>query len=152
MTGMNPFTLAVRSCLWLLSVAASATLFAQPPLQLQGLFPLTLDHRPYQSPVKSQASRGTCTAFSVAAMMETLDGVPADLSEQGAYRFLKLQELGKGDVGAGGLLADYPELLTRAGFMHRASRPTTRSPACGARTTASSRGTWRRARRASPTW
>ena len=56
-------------------------------------------------------------------MMETLDGVPADLSEQGAYGFLKLQELGKGDVGAGGLLANYPELLTRAGFMHESVAP-----------------------------
>ena len=30
---------------------------------LQGLFPLTLDYRPYQSPVKNQGGRGTCTAF-----------------------------------------------------------------------------------------
>ena len=90
---------------------------------LQGLFPLTLDYRPYQSPVKNQGGRGTCTAFSVAAMFETFDGVPADVSEQGAYGFLKLMELGEGDVGSGGLLSYYPQMLSKAGFMHESVAP-----------------------------
>jgi hypothetical protein len=90
---------------------------------LQGLFPLTLDYRPYQSPVKNQGSRGTCTAFSVAAMFETFDGVPADVSEQGAYGFLKLMEVGEGDVGSGGLLSYYPQMLSKAGFMHESVAP-----------------------------
>lgn len=119
---MKSSTPSVRSCLWLLSLAAT-TLFAQPSLSLQGLFPLTVDHRPSQSPVKDQASRGTCTTFSVAAVMETFDGVPADLSEQAGYGYLKLQELGAGNVGAGGLLANYPDLLSKAGFMHESVAP-----------------------------
>jgi hypothetical protein len=115
--------LTVQACLSFLSLAAAATLCAQPSLSLTGLFPPSVDHRPFQSPVKSQGARGTCTAFSVAAVMETLDGIPADLSEQAAYGYLKLQELGTGDVGAGGLLANYPDLLSKAGFLHESVAP-----------------------------
>lgn len=69
-----------RPLLWLLSLAAAVSLRGQQSLSLKGLIPATLDYRPFQSPVKNQASRGTCTTFSVAAVMETFDGVPADLS------------------------------------------------------------------------
>jgi len=96
---------------------------ARDPVQLTGLYPPTLDHRPLQSPVKNQGARGTCIAFSVAAVMETFDGVPSNLSEQGAYGFIKLQEFGKGEVSSGGLLANYPEFLQRAGFMHESVAP-----------------------------
>ncbi len=96
---------------------------AQGPGRLTGLLPLTVDHRPLQSPVKNQAGRGTCIAFSVAAMMETFDGVPSDLSEQGAYGYIKLKDMGRGEVSAGGLLGHYPELLTEVGFMHESMAP-----------------------------
>lgn len=112
-----------RAWLWLLSVAATTAFGGQPSITLTGLFPPSVDHRLLQSPVKSQGSRGTCTAFSVAAVMETFDGVPANLSEQGAYGYIKLQELGAGDVGSGGLLANYPELLGKVGFMHESVAP-----------------------------
>lgn len=113
-----------RFLLALLAVAVlPATATAQGGLTLQGLLPRSVDHRPYQSPVKNQRSRGTCTAFSVAAMIETFDGVPADLSEQAAYGYLKLMEFGRGDIGAGGLLSDYPEMLSKAGFLHESVAP-----------------------------
>lgn len=47
------------------------------------------DYRNYQSPVKSQALRGTCTAFSLMAALETFPGFPADLSEQYLYATIK---------------------------------------------------------------
>jgi hypothetical protein len=119
---MNRSPLLV-ALLALVAPVLSAVLLAQAPVRLEGLLPPSVDHRPSQSPVKSQGGRGTCTAFSVAAMMETFDGVPSDLSEQGAYGHLKLQELGKGKVGAGGLLANYPELLADVGFMHESVAP-----------------------------
>lgn len=50
----------------------------------------TVSYRNYQSPVKSQARRGTCTAFAIVAAMETFDGVPGDLSEQYIYREAKM--------------------------------------------------------------
>jgi hypothetical protein len=109
--------------LLLLAVSAPPALRGQGITQLTGLFPPTVDHRPSQSPVKSQASRGTCIAFSIAAVMETFDGVPADLSEQGAYGYIKLQEFGQGDVSSGGLLANYPDFLTKVGFMHESVAP-----------------------------
>lgn len=95
----------------------------QGGIQLQGLFPPTVDHRPFQSPVKHQAARGTCTAFSVAAVLETFVGVPADLSEQGAYGALKLIDLGRGEVQAGGELQDYRRILSQNGFLHESVAP-----------------------------
>ncbi len=100
-----------------------ATSMGQGGLSLEGLLPAAIDHRPLQSPVKQQGSRGTCTSFSVAAMLETFDGVPADLSEQGAYGHIKLIEFGKGEIGAGGLLAYYPEVLSKGGFLHESVAP-----------------------------
>ena len=85
---------------------------------LKGLLPLNIDYRPYQSPVKSQANRGTCIAFSIAAVMENFDGVPADLSEQAAYGSIKFMELKENYISQGGLLANYPEFLVKTGFMH----------------------------------
>lgn len=55
------------------------------------LRPLAVDWREAQSPVRDQADRGTCTAFGLMAMLETLPGMPADLSEQWAYGQTKLR-------------------------------------------------------------
>ena len=41
-----------------------------------------VDYREFQSPIRNQESRGTCTAFAVVAAMETFPGVPSDLSDQ----------------------------------------------------------------------
>ena len=49
------------------------------------------DYRSFQSPVKNQANRGTCTAFSILAAMETLPGFPVDLSEQYVYAHVKME-------------------------------------------------------------
>jgi len=87
------------------------------------LLPLFIDYKAYQSPVKNQVNRGTCLAFSVAAVMETFDGVPADLSEQAAYGAIKLKEFGTGQITGGGLLADYPGYLVSNGFMYEALMP-----------------------------
>lgn len=48
-----------------------------------------VDYRAWQSPVKSQENRGTCTAFAVIAAMETFPGIPNDLSEQYIYAQVK---------------------------------------------------------------
>ncbi len=52
--------------------------------------PPAVDWREAQSPVRYQAERGTCTSFGMMAMLETLPGVPADLSEQWIYGQTKL--------------------------------------------------------------
>jgi hypothetical protein len=44
-----------------------------------------VDYRPWQSPVRNQEGRGTCTAFAIATMLETLPGFPTDVSEQHIY-------------------------------------------------------------------
>lgn len=49
-----------------------------------------VDYRIFQSPVKNQGGRGTCTAFSVCAALETLPGFPSDISEQQLYANIKL--------------------------------------------------------------
>ena len=48
-----------------------------------------VDYRIYQSPVKNQQQRGTCTAFAVLSALETFPGFPADLSEQ--YLFYNVE-------------------------------------------------------------
>ncbi len=99
-------------------ISFSTVSFSQNGNILKGLLPAIIDYRLYQSPVKDQAERGTCIAFSVAAVMENFDGVPADLSEQGAYGSIKFKEFGKNKISSGGLLAEYPEFLKTSGFMH----------------------------------
>jgi hypothetical protein len=55
-----------------------------------GALPAAVNWREAQSPVRFQAERGTCTSFGLMAMLETLPGVPADLSEQWVYGQTKL--------------------------------------------------------------
>ncbi len=51
-----------------------------------------IDWRAYQSPVKNQGGRGTCTAFAVAATLENFPGIPLDASEQFLYALAKDQQ------------------------------------------------------------
>ncbi len=54
-----------------------------------GLPPM-VDHRPNQSPVKSQGGRGTCVAHASMGLLETYSHIPDDLSEQ--YTHFKFNE------------------------------------------------------------
>jgi hypothetical protein len=52
--------------------------------------PAVVDHRPQQSPVKSQGERTTCVAHASLALLETAASVPDDLSEQYThYKFIE---------------------------------------------------------------
>lgn len=44
--------------------------------------PSRVDHRPNQSPIKTQGGRGTCVAHASMAVLETYPHIPDDLSEQ----------------------------------------------------------------------
>ena len=48
-----------------------------------------VDYRNYQSPVRDQQRRMTCTAFAITAALETFPGFPSDLSEQYIYAMIK---------------------------------------------------------------
>lgn len=52
-----------------------------------------VDNRLYQSPVRNQKSRGTCSAFAVAGAMEAMPGIPTELSVQYLYAVMKKTEL-----------------------------------------------------------
>jgi hypothetical protein len=85
-----------------------------------------VDYREFQSPVRNQESRGTCTAFAVVAAMETFPGVPSDLSEQYIYAWAKLnhyQEMEQYDQGAP--LSFYCDILQREGTVAESEAPYT---------------------------
>lgn len=44
-----------------------------------------VDFRNHQTPIKNQENRGTCTAFAIAALLETIPGITSDVSEQYIY-------------------------------------------------------------------
>lgn len=50
-----------------------------------------VDFRNHQSPVKNQENRGTCTAFAIAALLETIPGITSDVSEQYIYGLAQYQ-------------------------------------------------------------
>ncbi|MGW8123205.1 C1 family peptidase [Roseivirga echinicomitans] len=86
---------------------------------------LKIDYRSYQTPVKNQGFRGTCTAFAVAAALEVLPGAPKDISENYIYAIRKMVEweLGDGNIGAGDFLANYPIALSKYGVLHEYELP-----------------------------
>ena len=96
-------------------LTASFTLQAQPRV---------LDYRIFQSPVKHQGDRNTCTGFAIAACLETFAGVPSDVSEQHIYAGLKMLEYGQTDpIDQGGRINLYASTLMRYGFLHESQMP-----------------------------
>lgn len=77
-----------------------------------------------QSPVKNQGERNTCSAFGVAAALETFDGVPKDLSEKYLYAIQKTNEfIATQTTSAGQFLASYPKALIADGVITEAELP-----------------------------
>ena len=80
----------------------------------------------YQSPVKSQHQRGTCSAFSLLSAMEVLPGFPTDLSEQHAYALAKAILFNKDSTGAfsqGATFPDYLDVLDKVGIVREDQMP-----------------------------
>ncbi len=80
----------------------------------------------YQSPVKSQHNRGTCSAFALLSAMEVLPGFPTDLSEQHAYALAKSMIYYKDSshsYNEGATFADYLELLDDQGIVREDQMP-----------------------------
>lgn len=80
----------------------------------------------YQSPVKSQYNRGTCSAFSLLSAMEVLPGFPNDLSEQHAYALAKAVLFSKDSANAyqeGATFADYIQILNDRGTVREDQLP-----------------------------
>lgn len=85
---------------------------------------IKVDYRPYQSPVKNQHNRGTCTAFAILAMMETFPGFPADLSEQYTYANVKssyYDSMAEYDEGA--KISNYIHTLQSDGLLREDQMP-----------------------------
>lgn len=83
----------------------------------QTFYSQIVDYRPYQSPVKNQEGRGTCTAFSICALLETHPAFPSDISEQHIYGSAKLYNQNKMPTyQEGALLSFYINELSRRGF------------------------------------
>lgn len=80
----------------------------------------------YQSPVKSQHARGTCSAFSLLSAMEVLPGFPTDLSEQHAYALAKAMRYAQDSSSSfeeGASFADYLDLLDKKGIVREDQMP-----------------------------
>jgi hypothetical protein len=105
-----------RTGLLLGGVLLMFTAFAQP---------VSIDNTIFQSPVKDQGGRNTCSGFAVAACIETFDGVPADVSEQHIYAGLKMLEYKglKDPVSPGGRINLYPQTLSKYGVLHESQMP-----------------------------
>ncbi len=82
-----------------------------------------IDYRQYQTPVQNQGNRGTCSAFGIAAALEMLPGVPADVSEQYIYGALKHSQKDKPFVTEGDRLENYIPSLQKYGFVHEEVLP-----------------------------
>lgn len=83
-----------------------------------------VDYRAYQSPVKNQVNRGTCTAFSILAAMETFPGFPTDLSEQYIYGMAKSRHYQKMQTySEGAFLKFYLDILQTDGTLREDQEP-----------------------------
>ncbi|TXH22171.1 MAG: hypothetical protein E6Q95_02665 [Chitinophagaceae bacterium] len=108
---------AAYICFMLLISGISFPTYAQP----------IIDYRVAQSPVKNQGERGTCTAFSICAALETLPGFPTDLSEQQLYATIKLnyylKNNQKEDFGEGAHFDYYLKTLKNSGALREEAYP-----------------------------
>ena len=87
------------------------------------LFGATI-HWNSQSAVKNQGQRNTCSAFGVAAALETFDGVPKDLSEKYLYGIQKANDFVNGkQTTQGQFLAYYPNALLNDGAIKESQLP-----------------------------
>lgn len=83
-----------------------------------------IDYRIYQSPVKNQVDRGTCTAFAIMAALETFPGFPVDLSEQYLYYQAKLKYYDKiSEYTQGAALEFYIDVLQESGTLREDQAP-----------------------------
>jgi hypothetical protein len=107
---IDTFTLKFLTMKRLITILISAAY-----LNLYGQ--IRVDYRAYQSPVKNQKGRGTCTAFSVCAALETFPGFPNDLSEQHLYANIKMNYYDKMPNGyeEGAFIKYYIDYLQKHG-------------------------------------
>jgi C1A family cysteine protease len=85
---------------------------------------IKVDYRAYQSSVKNQYNRGTCTAFAILAAMETQPGFPSDLSEQYTYANVKMtyyDSMPEYDEGA--KISNYLKTLQYDGMLREDQMP-----------------------------
>ena len=81
-------------------------------------------HWKYQTPVKNQGMRNTCSAFGIAAALETFDGAPKDLSEKYLYGAQKAYDYVKGEPTENGqFLKKYVERLQTDGAIMEEDLP-----------------------------
>lgn len=86
------------------------------------LFPVI--HWNSQSAVKNQGAKNTCSAFGVAAALETFNGVPNDLSEKYLYAIQKVNDrLANKKTTDGQFLISYPNALITDGVITESELP-----------------------------
>jgi hypothetical protein len=100
-------------------------------IQLKGLnTPKTTIHISAQTPVKNQGSGNTCSAFGIAAALETLPNMPKDISENFLYSSQKFEQF-DAEIGVtrGSFLKSYIMSLPKYGILTEAELPYPRIPA-----------------------
>ena len=81
-------------------------------------------HWSSQSPVKNQGARNTCSAFGIAAALETFASVPKDLSEKYLYGIQKSNDyINQKETSKGQYLFYYPEALIKDGAITETELP-----------------------------
>ena len=85
-----------------------------------------VDYRYAQSAVRNQKGRGTCTAFSICAALETFPGVPGDLSEQYLFakaKFGRLMDKDTASMADNEMLEYYLDILEKNGVITESKMP-----------------------------
>ena len=81
-------------------------------------------HISAQTPVKNQGNGNTCSAFGVAAALETLPNMPKDVSENFLYSAQKYEQLeAETGVTRGNFLKSYIKSLPKYGILTEAELP-----------------------------
>lgn len=84
---------------------------------------LPVNHIRYQSSIKHQGVKFTCTAFAIAAALETFPNVPKDLSEKYLYALQKGYQFGNEKITIGHKLSFYPKSLIKDGVIEEKYLP-----------------------------